>query len=644
LADTVATEDSLHRQHTGPAAFTRPDPFTTRPTLQGTFGMSASTHWLATAAAQAVLERGGNAFDAVVAGAFVLHVVEPHLNGPGGDMTGVFVTADEPSKPVVLMGQGPAPAGATVEHYLAEGLDLVPGSGALAAAVPAAVDAWFLLLRDHGTWELETVLDFAIGYARDGHPMLGRVGTTIAAVAALFQAHWPTSAELWMPGGRIPAEGEMVRNPAYARTLERLIEAGAGASSREARIDAARREWREGFVARAMVDSVQAPHRHSSGMDHRGVLALADLAGFEAGYEAASTVEFRGHTIAKTGPWGQGPALLQTLAILDGFEDRYLDPSTELGAHTILEAQKLALADREAYYGDTDVPLDYLLSADYCASRRALITDRASHAFRPGSVPGREPYLPPLRTEYVPPVAAGRSGDDTAGVTVDGGAAGRRGVGSRRHAVLGIGEPTVAPTGETRGDTCHIDVVDRWGNMVSATPSGGWLQSSPAIPELGFCLGTRLQMTWLEPGTPSTLTPGKRPRTTLTPTLVLRGGRAVTALGSPGGDQQDQWQLPYLLRTIVGGYSPQQAIDAPTFHTTSMPGSFWPRTWEPGGAVVEGRLGENVIEGLERRGHIVTRAGDWTLGRLSAVVRDPETGVLQAAANPRGAQGYAAGR
>jgi gamma-glutamyltranspeptidase/glutathione hydrolase len=180
--------------------------------------------------------------------------------------------------------------------------------------------------------------------------------------------------------------------------------------------------------------------------------------------------------------------------------------------------------------------------------------------------------------------------------------------------------------------------------MVSATPSGGWLQSSPAIPELGFCLGTRLQMTWLEPGTPSTLTPGKRPRTTLTPTLVLRGGRPVTALGSPGGDQQDQWQLPYLLRTLVGGYSPQQAIDAPTFHTTSMPGSFWPRTWEPGGAVVEARLGEHVIEGLERRGHVVTRAGDWALGRLSAVVRDPATGVLQAAANPRGAQGYAAGR
>src|SRR6478736_6245933 len=401
--------------------FTAPEQFTTRPTLQGTFGMSASTHWLATAAAQAVLERGGNAFDAATAGAFVLHVVEPHLNGPGGDMTGVFVTASDPGKPVVLMGQGPAPAAATVEHYRAEGLELVPGSGALAAAVPAAVDAWLLLLRDHGTWELEAVLEFAASYARDGHPMLGRVGTTIAAVAELFQGHWPSSAELWMPGGRIPAEGELIRNAAYARTLDRLIAAGAASGSREARIDAARREWREGFVAHAMVESVQTPHRHSSGTDHAGVLAFSDLAGFAAGYEAAATVEFRGHTIAKTGPWGQGPALLQTLAILAGFEDRYLDPSTELGAHTVLEAQKLALADREAYYGDTDVPLDYLLSEDYCAGRRALITERASHDFRPGTVPGREPYRPPLRTSYTPRALAGHAA-----------AAG-----------LGVGEPTV---------------------------------------------------------------------------------------------------------------------------------------------------------------------------------------------------------
>ncbi|MCU1578887.1 MAG: gamma-glutamyltransferase 2, Threonine peptidase family [Rhodoglobus sp.] len=562
--------------------------------------MTASTHWLATASAQAVLERGGNAFDAAVAAAFVLHVVEPHLNGPGGDMVGIFAVAG--GEPTVLMGQGPAPAGATIEHYRSLGLSLVPGAGALAAAIPGAMDAWLLLLRDHGSWELEDVLAFAIGYARDGHPVLDRVCSTIATVAELFEQHWPTSAELWMPRGRPPAPGEVITNLPLARTYSRLLATAVG-STREDRIDGARTSWSAGFVAQAIDDFVRTPHRHSDGNDYAGVLRATDA--FEATYEAPVTGEFRGHTIAKSGAWGQGPALLQMLAMLDGFED--LDPSSGLGAHTILEVEKLALADRDAYFGDGPVPLDVLLSADYIAARRDLVTGAASHEFRPGVVPGVEPFLPPL----------------TVGAT-------------------GLGEPTVSLSGETKGDTCHIDVIDRWGNIVSATPSGGWLQSSPAIPELGFALGTRLQMTWLVPGTAASLAPGRRPRTTLTPTLVLRDGRPVTALGSPGGDQQDQWQLLYLLRTIVGGYTPQQAIDAPALHTTSFPDSFWPRTWEPGGAVIENRL-NNLVAGLQQRGHVVTRAGDWTLGRLSAVGVD-DTGLLFGAANPRGAQGYAAGR
>lgn len=596
--------------------FTPPPAVTTRPTLTGTFGMSASTHWLATASAQAVLERGGNAFDAAVAAAFVLHIVEPHLNGPGGDLVALFATADDPT-PVVLAGQGPAPAGATREHYLAEGLELVPGAGALAAAVPGAVDAWLLLLKDHGTWELADVLAFAIGYAEDGHPVLERVCATIRTVADLFAEHWPSSAAHWMPDGRIPEPGELIRNPAYAQVLRGLLAAGGNATNREERVEAARAEWAMGLVAREAAAFAATPHRHSPGTDHAGVIAEADFAAFRATYEPATTLDFRGHTIAKTGAWGQGPALLETLAILDGFDDERLDPSSELGAHTILEAQKLAYADRDAYFGDARVPVEELLAPDYIAGRRALIGERASVEFRPGRVPGVEPFLPPLRVEYTPPTSP---------------------------AIAGSGEPTVSRTGETRGDTCHLDVVDRWGNIVSATPSGGWLQSSPTIPALGFCLGTRLQMTWLEEGSASTLEPGRRPRTTLTPTLVLRDGAPVTALGSPGGDQQDQWQLLYLLRTLVGGYTPQQAIDAPALHTTSLAESFWPRTWVPGGAVVEARLGEKVIAGLEARGHVVTTAGGWTLGRLSSVGRDPESGVLSAAANPRGMQGYAAGR
>ena len=610
------------RLESSPVPFTPAPLNLTRPDLQGTFGMTATTHWIATATAQAVLERGGNAFDAATAAAFVLHVVEPHLNGPGGDMTGVFVTMAAPADPIVLMGQGPAPLGATAEHFRAENLELVPGSGALAAAVPGAVDAWLLLLRDHGTWELEAVLEFAIGYARGGHPVLERVSLTIASVAGLFAEHWPTSRDRWMTDGRVPAPGDVVTNEAYAHTLDRLVDAGRtlpGDSGRAERIDAARRAWSTGFVAEAIAGFVTTPHFHSSGTSHAGVIDAADLARFSAGYEPALTLSFRGHTIAKTGPWGQGPVLLQMLAILAGFDDDRLDPSTALGAHTILEAEKLAMADREAYYGDGDVPMAHLLSPEYAAERRALITDVASLEVRPGQVPGYEPFLPPLRTHYTPP-------------------------GAGEGALAGIGEPTVSTLGETRGDTCHIDVVDRWGNMISATPSGGWLQSSPTIPELGFCLGSRLQMTWLEAGSSSSLTAGKRPRTTLTPTLVLQDGVPVSALGSPGGDQQDQWQLLYLLRTIVGGYTAQQAIDAPAFHTTSFAGSFWPRTWTPGGAVVEDRLGDDVIAALEARGHRVTRAGDWALGRLSSVSHHPTTGVLSAAANSRGAQGYAAGR
>jgi len=604
--------------------YTTPASFTTRPTLTGTFGMSASTHWLATATAQAVLERGGNAFDASVAAAFVLHVVEPHLNGPGGDLVAIFQQADAPA-PTVLMGQGPAPAGATLEHYRGEGLDLVPGAGGLAAAVPGAVDAWLLLLRDHGTWELTDVLAYAIGYARDGHPLVAGAAATIARVADLFRDSWTTSAALWMPEGQAPAAGQVVRNPAYAAVLDSLVHASCtvrddGPVGRAARIDAARREWKTGIVAHEASAFLAQPHRHSDGGSHAAVIAAEDFAGFDAAYEPAAMLEFRGRTIAKAGAWTQGPALLQTLGLLEPLADDLLDPSQEAGAHTILEAQKLAYADRDGWFGDADVDLDALLAPDYLDERRALIAATASAEFRPGSLPGRTPFRPPLRTSYDAP---------------------RTGTG---EPTVATGDARVASSGETRGDTCHLDVIDRWGNIVSATPSGGWLQSSPTIPALGFCLGTRLQMTWLEPGHPSSLVPGKRPRTTLTPTLVLQRGVPEFAIGSPGGDQQDQWQLLALLRIIVGGYSPQQAIDAPALHTTSMPESFWPRTWTPAGAVVENRLGDALIEGLERRGHQVTRAGDWALGRVSAVGRDAATGVLWGAANPRGMQGYAAGR
>lgn len=599
--------------------FTKPDAFTTRPTIAGTFGMAASTHWLASQSAQAVLERGGNAFDAAVAGAFVLHIVEPHLNGPGGDL--VAIVAPNGEDPRVLMGQGPAPAGASAAAYRELGLDLVPGSGFLAAAVPGAVDAWLLLLRDRGTWELPDVWAFAIGYARDGHPVAPAVVKTIGSVAELFRTEWPTSAEQWLVGDAAPDAGSLVRNPAWARTLERLVDAGARSATREERIDAARNAWAAAVVADKVEAFVAEPSLDSSGARHAGVIAATDFAAFRAGWEAPVAGTFRGRTVLKAGAWSQGPAFLQALAILDGFADDELDPSTAAGIHRIVEAQKLAFADRDAYYGDgVDVPLDHLLSEEYAAERRALIHTTASAELRPGSVPG---YGDRSLGDH-PVVGSGEPSAAAAPLT------------------SAAGEPTLGVRGEARGDTCHIDVVDRWGNMVAATPSGGWLQSSPYIPSVGFALGTRLQMTRLEPGLPTTLTPGLRPRTTLTPTVVVERGRAYAAFGSPGGDQQEQWQLPFLIRHLVGGYSLQAAIDAPSFHTTSLVSSFWPRDWEPAGLVVEDRLGEDVIDELRRLGHRVDVVGGWTLGRLSAVTWSD--GIVRAAANPRGMQGYAVGR
>jgi gamma-glutamyltranspeptidase/glutathione hydrolase len=590
--------------------------FTTRPTLQGTYGMVSSTHWLASQAAMRQLELGGNAFDAAVCAGFVLHLVEPHLNGPGGEVPAIISTADEPA-PKVLCGQGVAPAAATIEHYRSLGLEQIPGSGPLAAAVPGAVDAWLLLLRDHGTQPLEDVLGPAIGYARDGHPLVSRVGETVSAVRRLFESDWPTSAALWLADGRPPRPGALFRNPAYAATLERLVAEGRSrGGSREAQIDGARQAWREGFVAEAVDAFSRQPISTAGGAPHEGIVRGSDLAAWQASWEQPVTLDWHGHTIAKTGPWGQGPALLQTLALLDVLGEDALDPDSPVGIHEIAEAMKLAYADREAWYGDGfDTPLDDLLSEDYARERARLVGPAASREVRPGSPGGRAP----------------RMSSQISDIPVD-------------RADATTGEPTVSKEGVTRGDTCHVDVVDRWGNMISATPSGGWLQSAPTIPELGFCLGSRMQMFWLEEGLASSLAPGLRPRTTLTPTLVHRDGVPVMACGSPGGDQQDQWQLLFLLRTIAGGQSLQEAIDAPAFHTTSLVSSFWPRVVEPAGLVVESRVPEDVRADLSARGHEVTAAGAWTLGRLCAVGRDPETGVLTAAANPRGMQGYAVGR
>jgi len=594
----------------------------------------------------AVLAGGGNAFDAVVAGGFVLQVVEPHMCGPGGEVPAVFVTAADPT-PRVLCGQGVAPARATTAFLRDElGLAAIPGTGLLPATVPGAWDGWLTLLRDHGTFPLADVLGPALAYAEHGFPLVPPVPTTIAAVEQHLREHWPSSAATWLPDGRVPTTTH--RLPALAATWRRLLAEAVG-PTREAQIDAARAAWYRGFVAEAIEEFVATPVRDATGRDHAGLLTADDLAGWSCSYEDAVVVEAGGGwAVAKPGAWSQGPVLAQTLQLLRDADLEYVDgvPS-EATVHRVAEAAKLAFADREAWYGDSaPVPLEALVSRAYADERRALIGDTASMELRPGAPGGAAPRLAAAtapggsRGDGVTPAGIGEptaaqaagAGEPTAADRVHPSAppaAGR----------AGPGEPAVGPEGVMRGDTVHIDVVDAAGNMVSATPSGGWLQSSPTIPGLGFCLGTRGQMFWLEDGLASSLLPGRRPRTTLSPSLGLRDGEAVLAFGTPGGDQQDQWQLCFWLAHTVGGLDLQAAIDAPTWHSTAFPSSFAPRGWEPGGLVVESRLGRSTLEALRRRGHLVTDAGPWALGRRCAVGRGD---LLRAAADPRSGYGGAA--
>jgi gamma-glutamyltranspeptidase/glutathione hydrolase len=583
--------------------------FTTRPELRGTFGMVASTHWLASGAGMSVLERGGNAFDAAVAAGFVLQVVEPHLNGPGGDMPAIVYSAERDEVQVVC-GQGPAPAAATPAAFAQLGLDLIPGTGSLAAVVPGAFDAWALMLRDFGTWELADVMEPAIAYAGSGYPLVPNIPAAIAGVEGLLRDEWTSSGEIYLP---LPRAGELFRNPALAETYGRIARESAGtAGSREARIDAARDAFYRGWVAEAIDGWLrEAEVMDSSGERHRALLSGEDLAGWQATLEPPLTLDYRGHTICKTGPWGQGPVMLQQLALLAGFDLEAMGPGADF-VHTVVECAKLAFADREAWYGDpdfTDVPLAALLSATYTEERRALVGERASQELRPGAPHGREALMPPL--------AQGVAG------------------------AAGTGEPTLAL--EHRGDTCHLDVADRHGNLVSATPSGGWLHGAPVVPGLGFCLGTRAQMFWLTEGLPNSLVPRKRPRTTLTPTLVLRDGDPYMALGTPGGDMQDQWSLGALLGHLHLDRDLQAAIDAPSFHSNHMPSSFYPREVRLNEIEIEERAGSDVVDELRRRGHDVQVRPPWSLGRVSAVAREPD-GLLKAGANPRGMQGYAVGR
>ena len=592
--------------------------FTTRPEIKGTFGVVTSTHWIATAVGMSILEKGGNAFDAAVATGFVLQVVEPQLNGFGGDLPAIFHDA-RTNETKVLCAQGTAPAGATIDHYKSEGIDFIPGNGLLATVIPGAFDGWMQLLRDHGTMALRDVLEPAIYYAEHGQPILPITCKAIDGLKEFFETEWPTSHQTWLPGGQVPEANSLFQQPVLAATWKRLLSEAESKTGREAQIEAARDCFYRGFIAEEIEAYLKtAEVMDGSGSAHKGVLTADDLAGWSASYEDPLTDDYHDWTVAKTGPWGQGPVLLQALAILRGFDIASLDPAGADFVHLVAEAMKLAYADREAYYGDPDfmdIPMAALLSEDYNAQRRALISDRASFDLRPGVLPGFEAQVEKTLAVI-----------DRAGITK-----------------TGVYEPTMGHLSERRGDTVHIDIIDRWGNLFSATPSGGWLQSSPVIPNLGFCLNSRAQMFWLEDGLPSSLAPGKRPRTTLTPSLAFHNGRPTLAFGTPGGDQQDQWQLQLFLRYVHHGLDLQHCIDLPLFHTTHFPASFHPRQRQPGHLMVEESIGADVLASLRAKGHAITEAPAWSVGRLTAAKRE-ENGLLRAAATPRLMQAYAVGR
>jgi gamma-glutamyltranspeptidase/glutathione hydrolase len=566
----------------------------------------------------AILEKGGNAFDAGVATAFTLQVVEPHLNGPGGDVP-IIVHDVKRGVTQVICGQGPAPAKATIAHYKAEGLEMVPGTGLLAACVPGTFESWMLLLRDYGTMRLRDVLEPAISYASNGFPLVERASATIQTVENLFRKHWPTSAAVYLPNNEVPKPGTIFTNQKMAETYARILrEAESAGSDRVAQIERARKTWSHGFVAEAIGRFCRTEAvMDVSGSPHKGVLSADDMARWVPTVEAPLTYDYGRYTVQKCGVWSQGPVMLQQLALLRGFQLDGLDPTGPEFIHLQIECAKLAYADREKFYGDpefNEIPIQTLLSDAYNDERRKLISEKASLDFIPGSVEGFGAVVKLRRAE------------------------------GHREAVgaMGAGEPTVGRFGEVRGDTVHFDIIDTSGNMISATPSGGWLQSSPVIPDLGFCLGSRAQMFWLEENHPASLAPGKRPRTTLSPTMALRDGEPYLAWGSPGGDQQDQWITQFFLRHVHAGMNLQEAIDAPAWHSEHFPISFWPRTARPGVLVVENRVPKASRDELAHRGHVVETGPDWSEGRLTAASRVGKR--RRAAANPRGMQGYAAGR
>ncbi len=538
-----------------------------------TRGVVAAGHYLAATAGLRILQQGGNAIDAAAVTSFCLNVLEPHQNGLGGEVPTLIHTAKE-RKVYAVSGMGWSPAAFTIDWCRENGIDLIPGDGYLPACVPAAVDTWALALQRFGTITLSQALAPAIELAEQGWPMQADLSAHISSHQHRFRECYPTTAEAYLPQDRVPETGQVFRNPDLAETLRVICQAEEAAKhkGRIAAIEAARDCFYKGEIAERIAAFIaENPVEDASGTAHTGLLSYEDIAEWHATVEEPVTYNYRGLDVHKCSSWTQGPVFPQQLALLKGFDLASMDPAERI--HTIIECAKLAFADREAYYGDPlldDVPFDVLLSEDYNANRRELVGPHASMELRPGDTGNGVP-------DWV-----------SADVRAD----------NRR--ALGFGH-----------DTTHLDVIDREGNMVSATPSGGWIHSSPIIKGLGFCLGTRGQMFYPDPRRPNALAPHKRPRATLTPTLVTRNGEPYLAFGTPGGDCQDQWTLQFFVNHIDLGMDLQASLDAPHFDTSHFPSSFYPRAAVTGGVTLDKRIPPEVIETLRDQGHRVFQTSSY---------------------------------
>ena len=595
--------------------------FTTRPVIMGTRGVVASGHYLATAAGFRIMEQGGNAIDAAAAMCFCLNLLEPHSNGIGGEVPTLIYSARE-GRTVAISGMGWSPKDLTIDWCRDNAIDLIPGDGYLPACVPAPVDTWAVAVARYGNLSFSEILEPAIRLAEDGFPVYEGLRDSLAASFDRFNERYPTTAEVYYPGGRVPEIGEVWRNPGFAETLKTMsaAEREARGRGRSAGIEAARDAFYKGPIAERIVEFIAAnPVEDASGSAHVGLLSYDDLAGWRASVEEPVTYAYKGLDVHKCPPWTQGPVFLQQLAILDGLDLRAMGHNSADYLHVCVEAAKLAFADREAYYGDPlfdHVPFDVLLSRGYNEGRRGLIGDRASFEMRPGDA-----------GDGVPAYAAVDVAEDN-----------RRALGVPAKEVqdLGLGHAHM-------GDTTHLDAVDIEGNMVAATPSGGWIGTSPVIRGLGFPVGTRAQMFYLNPERPNALAGRKRPRATLTPSLVTRNGEPCMVFGTPGGDTQDQITLQLFLNYVEFGMNLQEAVDAPAVFSRHFPSSFYPREAYPGRLTAEARIPGEVVSEMERRGHVVDRAEAWTPGKPMAISIDRERGVISGAVAPKGNIGYALG-